>query len=100
VTIGTETDGSIVCPSSINGLVGIKPTIGLVSRTGIIPISHTQDTSGPMTRTVADAAIVLAAIAGSDPEDAVTKDAATKGAKDFRRRSTSTGWGARASCVA
>jgi amidase len=83
VTIGTETDGSIVCPSAINGLVGIKPTVGLVSRTGIIPISHTQDTAGPMTRTVADAAALLAVIAGSDPEDAATKDAATKGAKDF-----------------
>ena len=83
VTIGTETDGSIVCPSSINGLVGIKPTVGLVSRTGIIPISHTQDTAGPMTRTVADAAALLGAIAGSDPEDAATKDAATKGAKDY-----------------
>ncbi|MEO8679176.1 MAG: amidase [Vicinamibacterales bacterium] len=83
VTIGTETDGSIVCPSSLNALVGIKPTIGLVSRSGIIPISHTQDTSGPMTRTVADAAVLLAAIAGADPADAVTKDSATKGARDY-----------------
>lgn len=83
VTIGTETDGSIVCPSSINGLVGIKPTIGLVSRSGIIPISHTQDTSGPMTRTVADAAVVLGAIAGVDPADAVTKDSAAKAARDY-----------------
>ena len=63
-TIGTETDGSIVCPSTANGLVGIKPTVGLVSRSGIIPISHTQDTAGPMARTVADAAAVLTAIAG------------------------------------
>jgi amidase len=62
--IGTETDGSIVCPSTANGLVGIKPTVGLVSRSGIIPISHTQDTAGPMARTVADAAAVLTAIAG------------------------------------
>src|SRR5512145_3036522 len=65
--IGTETDGSIVCPSSANSLVGIKPTIGLVSRSGIIPISHSQDTAGPMCRTVTDAALLLAALAGSDP---------------------------------
>lgn len=69
VGIGTETDGSILCPSSINGLVGIKPTIGVVSRSGIIPISATQDTAGPMCRTVADAAIVLSAIAGIDDND-------------------------------
>ena len=76
VAIGTETDGSIVSPSSMNGLVGIKPTVGLISRSGIIPISHTQDTAGPMTRTVADAAALLTAMAGSDPRDAVTADAA------------------------
>ena len=70
--IGTETDGSIVCPSSANGLVGIKPTVGLVSRAGIIPISHTQDGAGPMARTVADAAILLGAITGVDPEDSAT----------------------------
>jgi amidase len=70
VGIGTETDGSIVCPSSICSLVGLKPTVGLVSRSGIIPISHTQDTAGPMTRTVRDAAIVLAAITAADPADA------------------------------
>jgi amidase len=70
--IGTETDGSIVCPSSANSLVGIKPTIGLVSRTGIIPIAHSQDTAGPMTRTVADAAIILSAITGVDPRDETT----------------------------
>ena len=70
--IGTETDGSIVCPSSVNGIVGIKPTVGLVSRSGIIPISHTQDTAGPMCRSVQDAAIVLSALAGVDPEDAAT----------------------------
>jgi amidase len=69
VGIGTETDGSIVCPSNANGLVGLKPTVGLVSRSGIIPISHTQDTAGPMCRTVTDAAILLSAIAGHDPED-------------------------------
>lgn len=70
--IGTETDGSITCPASISCLVGLKPTVGLVSRTGIIPISHTQDTAGPMTRTVADAAALLSAIAGPDPADAAT----------------------------
>jgi amidase len=76
IGVGTETDGSIVCPSSVNGLVGIKPTVGLVSRTGIIPISHTQDTAGPMARTVTDAALLLAAMAGVDPRDAATKEAA------------------------
>jgi amidase len=75
VTIGTETDGSIVCPSSANGIVGIKPTLGLVSRSGIIPIAHSQDTAGPMCRTVADAAVVLSAIAGVDPRDSATKSA-------------------------
>jgi amidase len=72
LAIGTETDGSIVCPSSANGVVGIKPTVGLVSRAGIIPISHTQDTAGPMTRTVRDAAILLTVLAGPDPRDAAT----------------------------
>jgi len=69
VAIGTETDGSIVCPSSINGIVGIKPTVGLVSRSGIIPISHTCDTAGPMARTVTDAGILLGAITGRDKAD-------------------------------
>ena len=69
VTIGTETDGSITCPASICALVGIKPTVGLVSRAGIIPISATQDTAGPMCRTVRDAALVLEAIQGMDPRD-------------------------------
>ena len=73
--IGTETDGSITCPSAINGLVGLKPTVGLVSRAYVVPISSTQDTPGPMTRTVMDAALVLTAIAGSDPLDSATKDA-------------------------
>ncbi|RMG25126.1 MAG: amidase [Methanobacteriota archaeon] len=73
VAIGTETDGSIVCPSHVNGIVGVKPTMGLVSRKGIIPISHTQDTAGPMARSVKDAAILLQAISGSDPEDEITK---------------------------
>jgi len=81
--IGTETDGSIVCPSNACGLVGLKPTVGLVSRAGIIPISHTQDTAGPMARTVRDAAIVLGAIAGPDPSDAVTAPAGTRGHADY-----------------
>ncbi|MCA1560879.1 MAG: amidase, partial [Acidobacteria bacterium] len=72
VGVGTETDGSIVCPSGANGLVGIKPTVGLVSRTGIIPISHTQDTAGPMARRVRDVALLLMAMAGSDPGDSAT----------------------------
>lgn len=73
--VGTETDGSISCPSSMNGLVGLKPTVGLVSRNGIVPISHTQDTAGPIARTVRDAAILLTAMAGSDPADPATADA-------------------------
>lgn len=73
--VGTETDGSVVCPSSINGIVGIKPTVGLLSRAGIIPISHTQDTAGPMARTVTDAAILLTAMAGRDPGDPATEQA-------------------------
>ncbi|MBN2410287.1 amidase [candidate division KSB1 bacterium] len=72
VALGTETDGSVVCPSHVNGIVGIKPTLGLVSRSGIIPIAHSQDTAGPMARTVTDAAILLGAMTGPDPEDAVT----------------------------
>jgi amidase len=75
VAVGTETDGSIVSPASINGLVGLKPTVGLISRDGIIPISHTQDTAGPMTRTVADAAALLSAIGGPDGHDSATADA-------------------------
>ena len=73
--IGTETDGSVTCPAAMNGVVGLKPTVGLVSRRFIVPISAEQDTAGPMTRTVADAAAVLSAIAGSDPGDPATKDA-------------------------
>jgi amidase len=73
--IGTETDGSITCPAAANGIVGLKPTIGLVSRTGVVPISHIQDTAGPMTLTVADAAAILTAIAGTDPADPATKEA-------------------------
>jgi amidase len=72
IGVGTETDGSIVCPSNASGLVGVKPTVGLVSRSGIIPISETQDTAGPMTRTVADAAALLTAMTGRDPRDPAT----------------------------
>lgn len=72
LTIGTETGGSIMCPSSMNGIVGLKPTVGLWSRSGIIPISHSQDSAGPMTRTVRDAAILLGAACGVDPRDAAT----------------------------
>jgi amidase len=84
VAIGTETDGSIICPSSTCGLVGIKPTLGLVSRYGVIPIAHSQDTAGPMTRTVADAAIVLSVIVGTDRSDMITYNA-SKGEKDYTR---------------
>jgi len=73
--IGTETDGSITCPASVNGIVGLKPTVGLVSRRHIVPISESQDTAGPMTPTVRDAALVLTAIAGSDPGDPATEEA-------------------------
>jgi amidase len=83
VAIGTETDGSIISPSSVNGIVGIKPTVGLVSRSGVIPISPTQDTAGPMTRTVRDAAILLGALAGADPLDKATAAGNEKGATDY-----------------
>ena len=85
IGVGTETDGSIVCPSGANGLVGIKPTLGLVSRSGIIPIAHTQDTAGPMARTVADAAALLRAMAGVDPQDSATRQAAPHAAHDYLR---------------
>jgi len=81
--IGSETDGSIVCPASGNGLVGIKPTLGLVSRSGIIPIAHSQDTAGPMARTVADAAAVLTALTGVDPRDSATIPSSGRGASDY-----------------
>ena len=81
--IGTETNGSIGCPSSINGVVGIKPTVGLLSRSGIIPISQTQDTAGPMARTVQDAAIALGVLAGVDPNDPVTKESEGKAHTDY-----------------
>ena len=83
VAIGTETDGSIVCPASMNGVVGIKPTVGLLSRTGIIPISASQDTAGPMARTVRDAAILLGALTGSDPRDPVTTQSNGHVEKDY-----------------
>src|SRR5580693_583695 len=83
VGIGTETDGSIVCPSSSNGLAGIKPTVGLISRSGIIPISHTQDSAGPMCRTVRDAAILLGALTGADPQDSATAGSQGKSFTDY-----------------
>jgi amidase len=83
--VGTETDGSIVSPSSVNGLVGIKPTVGLVSRTGVVPISHTQDTPGPMARTVRDAAVLLGALTGVDTEDGATGASRGKGFSDYTK---------------
>jgi amidase len=83
VAVGTETNGSIVCPSSVNGIVGVKPTVGLVSRTGVIPISHSQDTAGPMARTVSDAAILLGALAGVDLEDRATTVGQRKASADY-----------------
>lgn len=85
VAVGSETDGSVVCPSSANGLVGIKPTLGLISRVGIIPIAHSQDTAGPMARTVRDAAILLGALAGVDPRDSATSASAGKAADDYTK---------------
>jgi amidase len=83
--IGTETDGSIVCPSSTNGIVGIKPTVGLISRSGIIPISHSQDTAGPMARTVSDAAVMLGLLTGLDSGDEATVAAQDKKSDDYSR---------------
>jgi len=88
--VGSETDGSVVCPSSVNGLVGLKPSIGLVSRTHIVPISHSQDTAGPMARSVRDVAILLSAMVGSDPADPTTAGA------DGRRRDYAAGLSASA----
>lgn len=85
-SIGTETDGSIICPSSVAGLVGIKPTVGLVSRSGIIPISYSQDTAGPMARTVADAAILLSAMVGRDEADPVTAESTGRAIFDYHAR--------------
>ena len=83
--VGTETDGSVVCPSSANGLAGLKPTVGLVSRSGIVPISHSQDTAGPMARTVRDVAILLGAMAGADPQDPATAKSQAKLPPDYTR---------------
>jgi amidase len=83
VALGTETDGSVVCPSSANSLVGIKPTLGLISRSGIIPIAHSQDTAGPMARTVTDAAILLGTLTGRDPDDAITSESANRSFTDY-----------------
>jgi amidase len=85
VGIGTETDGSVVCPSSACGLVGIKPTLGLISRAGIIPIAHSQDTAGPMARTVTDAVILLGALTGMDPRDPATKGSRGKALADYTK---------------
>lgn len=85
VAVGTETDGSVVCPSATCALVGIKPTVGLLSRSGIIPISHTQDTAGPMARTVRDAAILLGALTGIDTEDAITNNSKGKSFTDYTK---------------
>lgn len=85
LAVGTETDGSILSPSSFNGIVGIKPTVGLISRSGIIPIAHSQDTAGPMTRTVTDAAILLGALAGVDAQDPMTGDSLGKSHADYTK---------------
>ena len=84
--IGTETDGSIICPAAVAGLVGLKPTVGLVSRSGIIPISHSQDTAGPMARTVSDAALLLAAIVGRDDADVATTQSSGRTVFDYAAR--------------
>jgi amidase len=85
VGVGTETDGSVVCPSNANSLVGIKPTLGLISRAGIVPIAHSQDTAGPMARTVTDAAILLGALAGTDSRDEATRASAGKSFADYTK---------------
>lgn len=85
IAVGTETDGSIVCPSAVNGIVGIKPTLGLISRTGVVPIAHSQDTPGPMARTVRDTAILLNALISPDPSDPDTKDSAAKVEQDYTK---------------
>ncbi|MFL6464169.1 MAG: amidase [Bryobacteraceae bacterium] len=83
LAVGTETDGSVVCPASMCGIVGIKPTLGFISRAGIIPIAHSQDTAGPMARTVREAALLLGALAGADPRDSVTQTGAGKFFTDY-----------------
>jgi amidase len=84
-SVGTETDGSIICPSQTNGIVGIKPTLGLLSRSGIIPIAHSQDTPGPMTRTVADASILLGAMTGVDERDSATRSSKKRGLSNYTK---------------
>ncbi len=83
--VGTETDGSIICPSQTNGIVGIKPTLGLVSRSGIIPIAHSQDTAGPMARTVTDAAILLGGMVGVDERDTATRLSRKRNSSNYTR---------------
>ncbi|HZR20015.1 MAG TPA: amidase [Verrucomicrobiae bacterium] len=85
VAVGTETDGSVLSPSSFTGIVGLKPTVGLVSRSGIIPIAHSQDTAGPMARTVADAAILLGALTGTDPDDPATAESSARAQRDYTK---------------
>ncbi len=85
VAVGTETDGSVICPAQTNGLVGIKPTLGLLSRSGIIPIAHSQDTAGPMARTVADAAILLGLMTGVDKRDSATRLSAKRGFSSYEK---------------
>jgi amidase len=93
-SLGTETDGSMVCPSSHNALVGIKPTLGLTSRSGVVPLAYSQDVTGPMARTVADAATVLGPMTGVDPRDPATADSRGHAFRDYRPPS---GWRSRAS---
>ena len=85
IAVGTETDGSVVCPSAMCGIVGIKPTLGLISRSGIIPIAHSQDTAGPMARSVKDAAILLSVLTGMDPRDDATRASLGKSYEDYTR---------------
>jgi amidase len=85
LAVGTETDGSIISPSAVNGIVGVKPTVGLVSRSGVIPISHSQDTAGPMARSVRDAALLLDALAGVDPSDRATAAGKRHAARDYTK---------------